>query len=79
MPKTIQVRDVPDDAYDVLRERAAAAGFGLPEYLRREMIRMASRLDPDAALLRQRQIVEASDRHPTRAQILDALDTVRGS
>jgi plasmid stability protein len=43
MPKAVQIRDVPDDAIAVLRARAAAAGMSMSEYLRSELIRMASR------------------------------------
>ena len=43
MPKAVQIRDVPDDAVAVLRSRAAAAGMSMSEYLRSELIRMASR------------------------------------
>ena len=77
MPKTVQIRDLADDTYAVLRQRAAAAGLGLPEYLRRELTRMAQRADPAEALRRQRALVNASDRSPTREQVLAALHDER--
>ena len=77
MPKTVQIRDLPDDAYDTLRQRAAAAGLGLPEYLRRRLVDLSRRLDPSEALSRQRALVEASGRGPTRDEILAALDEGR--
>jgi plasmid stability protein len=43
MPKSIQVRDVPDDVHSVLRARAAAAGMSMSEYLRSELVALASR------------------------------------
>lgn len=43
---TIQVRDVPDDVHRVYRERAAAAGMSLQEYLRVELVRGASLRTP---------------------------------
>ena len=43
MPKAVQIRDMPDDSLVVLRSRAAAAGMSMSEYLRAELIRMASR------------------------------------
>ncbi len=43
MPKAVQIRDVPDDTIAVLRTRAAAAGMSMSEYLRSELIRLASR------------------------------------
>lgn len=35
---TIQIRDVPDEVHRVYRQRAAAAGMSLQEYLRAELI-----------------------------------------
>ncbi len=42
MPKAIQIRDVPDDVHSTLRARAAAAGMSMSEYLRAELIDLAS-------------------------------------
>jgi plasmid stability protein len=41
MPKSVQIRDVPDDVHRVLRARAAAAGLSLSEFLRREITLVA--------------------------------------
>ena len=43
MPRTIQVRDVPDDVHEILRVRAARADLSLSEYLRREVSLLARR------------------------------------
>jgi plasmid stability protein len=43
MPKSIQIRDVPDDVHSVLRARAAAAGMSMSEHLRSELVALASR------------------------------------
>ncbi len=43
MPKPVQIRDVPDDQYHVLAERAARAGTTVPELLRREIGRITER------------------------------------
>ena len=43
MPKSLQIRDVPDDIHAALRSRAAAAGVSLSEYLLRELVEVASR------------------------------------
>lgn len=43
MPKTVQIRDVPDDIHRTLRIRAAAAGVSLSDYLLREISRVAAR------------------------------------
>ncbi|MPZ60179.1 MAG: hypothetical protein GEU93_02550 [Propionibacteriales bacterium] len=41
--KPIQIRDVPVDALNVMRMRAAAEGMSLTAYLRRMIIEAASR------------------------------------
>jgi len=43
VPKTVQIRDVPDAVHATLRSRAAAAGLSLSEYLLRELTEVASR------------------------------------
>lgn len=43
---TIQVRDVPDDVHRVYRQRAAAAGMSLQEFLRAELTRNAALRTP---------------------------------
>jgi plasmid stability protein len=43
---TIQVRDVPDDVHRIYRQRAAAAGMSLQEYLRAELCRTARLRSP---------------------------------
>jgi plasmid stability protein len=42
VPKTIQIRDVPDDVYAGLRRRAAEEGTSVPEMLRAEAARLAT-------------------------------------
>ena len=43
VPKTIQIRDVPDDVHAELRARAATARLSLSEYMLRECTRIAER------------------------------------
>lgn len=43
MPKTIQIRAVPDEVHRTLRVRAAAAGVSLSDYLLGEISRVAAR------------------------------------
>lgn len=74
MPKTLQIRDVPDDQYRVLAERAARAGTTVPELLRREIERITERPSMEEWLERtrgQRSTI-------TTEQVLDALDEIRG-
>lgn len=74
MPKTVQIRDVPDDQYRVLAERAARAGTTVPELLRREIERITGRPSMEEWLERTRS------RRSTISteQVLEALDEVRG-
>ena len=44
MPKSIQIRDVPDDVHARLRKRASDAGMSMSEYLRAELIEMSREL-----------------------------------
>lgn len=48
----ITVRDVPDRARDELAARAARSGRSLQEYLRQELIDLASRPDPGELAVR---------------------------
>jgi hypothetical protein len=74
VPKTVQIRDIDDDVYAALARRAADLGITVPDLLRREAGRLASRPTVDEWLDRTR-------RRPskvTRAEVLDALDELRG-
>lgn len=74
MPKTIQIRDIDDDVYAALALRAAEAGVTVPDLLRREAARLASRPSLE-------QWLERTRRRPsdiTRAEIVAALDELRG-
>ena len=52
MPKSITIRDVPDEARDELAARAARSGRSLQEYLRRELIKPASKPGLESVLER---------------------------
>lgn len=52
MPVSITIRDIPDETRDELAARAAAGGRSLQEYLRRELIDLATK--PDVDLLMRR-------------------------
>jgi hypothetical protein len=74
MPKTVQIRDMDDDVYQALARRAAESGLTVPDLLRREAGRLASRPSLNEWLERTR-------RRPseiTRADTLAALDELRG-
>lgn len=55
MPKSITIRDVPDETADELAARAALAGRSLQEYLRTELIELARRPDPAVLIARVRE------------------------
>jgi antitoxin FitA len=74
MPRTVQIRDIDDEVYAALAKRAAEAGLTVPDLLRREATRLASRPSVEEWLERTR-------RRPSRlsrAEIVEALDEVRG-
>jgi antitoxin FitA len=74
MPRTIQIREVADDVYLALSRRAAEAGLTVPDLLRREATRLASRPTMEEWLARTR-------RRPSEissAQVVEALDESRG-
>ncbi|GIU95935.1 MAG: hypothetical protein KatS3mg012_2392 [Gaiellaceae bacterium] len=74
MPKTIQIRDVDDDVYAALQRRAAEAGLSVPDLLRREAARLASRPTVEEWLARTRRRPSTIE----RSEILAALDEQRG-
>lgn len=74
MPKTVQIRDIDDDVYQELAKKAAEAGLSVPELLRREATRIASRPSLE-------EWFERTRRRPsqiTRREVVEALDEVRG-
>lgn len=75
MPRTIQIRDVDDDVYDALARRAGEIGLSVPEYLRKEMERLAARPTIEEWLNRTRRRSGQLSRRDT----LEALDELRGA
>jgi plasmid stability protein len=43
MGRMIQVRNVPEDVHRTLKARAAAEGMSLSDYIKRDLVRAASR------------------------------------
>jgi hypothetical protein len=75
MPKTVQIRDIDDEVYAALARRAADAGLTVPDLLRREAARLASRPSVEEWLERTR-------RRPStisRAEVIEAFDEIRGA
>jgi plasmid stability protein len=73
MSRAIQIRDVPDDVHAILRARAAAAGMSMSEYLRSELITLASRPTLEEVIAR------AQARHGglTREEIVRTIREMR--
>lgn len=74
MPKTIQIRDIDDEVYAALQRRAGEEGITVPELLRREATRLASRPSLTQWLAR-------TGRRPSAvqtAEVLATLDEWRG-
>jgi plasmid stability protein len=74
---SITIRNVPDRDRDELASRAARSGRSLQEYLRKELIDLANRPDPDALA---RRISERKHRTSTTlsaAKILEHRDAGR--
>lgn len=66
MPKTVQIRDIDDDVYAGLVRRAAEEGITVPELLRREATRLASR--PSIA-----EWLRRTGRRPSEIATVDVL------
>ena len=74
MPKTVQIRDIDDSVYEALRVRAAEFGLSVPEYLRQEAQRLATRPTVSEWLDRTRRRGSA----PSSLEAIAALDEIRG-
>lgn len=46
---TIQIRELPEDAYETIRRRARAAGQSIQSYMRDQVVELASRRTKDEA------------------------------
>lgn len=75
MTKVIQIRDVDEDVYAALVQRAAESRVTVPELLRREATRLAARPTMSQWLERTRR---GSSTSVTTAQVRAALDETRG-
>ena len=74
---SITIRDVPDDARDELAARAAGSGRSLQEYLRKELIELARRPDPEALAARIAERKRRTGTTLSREKILGHLDAGR--
>ncbi len=67
---TIQIRDISEDAYEVIRRRARAAGQSIQAYMKRQVEQMANEPDASDLLADLERFVEA---HGIRLDIEDLL------
>jgi antitoxin FitA len=72
MGKTVQIRDLDDETYAVLRRRAAEQRVSLTQYLRHELDRLA-RTRTIAELLDEADTLRASHGGVSRESIIAAL------
>lgn len=74
VPKTVQIRDMDDEVYAALARRAADSGVSVPDLLRREAARLASRPSVGEWLARTRRRPSSL----SRAEVAEAIDEARG-
>lgn len=77
VPKSITIRDVPDDTSEELAARAAATGRSLQEYLRARLVEFASTPDADVLLARIRSRKAATSSTLDAEKILAHRDADR--
>ena len=74
MTKTVQIRDIDEQVYAALKRRAAYLDMSVPEFVRREIARIASRPTPEEWLDRVSQRSSSG----TMADVVALLDEHRG-
>lgn len=75
---TIQVRDIPQEAYDVLARRARAEGRSLQSYMREQVVAWTRRPTADEVFADLERALRASDTPgATRGSVLADLGADR--
>lgn len=75
---TIQIREIPDDAYEVIRKRARAHGRSIQSYMRDWVVDFASRPTTEEALAALQDALAHNDTPgATRESILADLAAER--
>ena len=71
---TIQIREIPEDAYDVIRKRARASGRSIQSYMREVVVAFAARPTTDEVLtLMESARADSDTPGATRESILTDL------
>ena len=75
---TIQVREVPEDLYEVLRRRARRSGQSMQAYMRDQLVALAGRPTKEEAI-EEIEAVLGRIRHeePTGESVIEDLDAER--
>lgn len=58
---TIQIREIPEDAYEVIRKRARASGRSIQSYMRDAVVELARKPTTEEILAKMEQIRETND------------------
>lgn len=75
---TIQVRELPEESYEVLRRRARRAGMSLQAYLRDQLVSLAARPTKQEAIERvERVLSNFSEHDPSREELIGDLHAER--
>jgi antitoxin FitA len=77
MPKSITIRDVPDDTSEELAARAALTGRSLQEYLRARLVELAGAPDAEVWMAKVRARKTATGGLITVEQVLAHRDADR--
>ena len=74
---TIQIRDISEDAYEIIRRRARAAGQSIQAYMKKEIERMAQQPDDDEIFADLERFVEARGVRLDIEALLEDIDEGR--
>ena len=75
---TIQVREVPEELYEVLRRRARRAGQSMQAYMRDQVVALAERPTKEEAIEKIEAIVgRIHSEEPTGASVIEDLAAER--
>ena len=75
---TIQVREIPEDLYEVLRRRARRAGQSMQAYMHDQLVALARRPTKEEAIEEIEAVLSrVSDEDPTAASIAGDLAAER--
>jgi antitoxin FitA len=75
---TIQVREIPEDLYEVLRRRARRAGQSMQAYMRGQIMKLARQPTKEEAVEQIEAVLSKADRpEPEAASVLADLAAER--